>query len=242
MNNEFQNKLRNYEATPPEKIWPLILTELDEPADRNLERLYNFEAQPDGKVWDKITEQLNADTNEESKVIPFYKKYYKAFRYGFAAAILITFAIGISLLFTKNSSDIAINPAKVDTGQTPVSSTSSVSGGEGKANSAVNNLTGNHSKKAGDRTTDKNDMVVRENKDPLNRYTTMSNEKGKVVRLSKKVVPVFNCADNTQASNNQNCKENIQTLQRKMATSLVSPTTDFAGLIDMLKDLKENYN
>ena len=68
----------------------------------------------------------------------------------------------------------------------------------------------------------------------------MANDKGKVVRLSKKVIPVFNCADNYKSSNNLACKENIELLQHKMATSLISASADFGGLVDLLKDLKEN--
>ena len=95
------------------------------------------------------------------------------------------------------------------------------------------------------RDTSENNLVTAESKPERtvpDRYTTIENGKGKVVRLSKKVIPLFNCAGDMASFDNVSCKENIQILQHKMATSSLSTSADFAGLIDMLKDLKENNN
>jgi hypothetical protein len=72
------------------------------------------------------------------------------------------------------------------------------------------------------------------------RYLTMANDNGKKVRLSKKVASVFDCADNAASSKSIRCKESIESLQQKMSASLVSPSGDFSGLIDMIKSLEEN--
>ncbi|HYH16025.1 MAG TPA: hypothetical protein VD794_12425, partial [Flavisolibacter sp.] len=72
------------------------------------------------------------------------------------------------------------------------------------------------------------------------RYTVVAKEDGQIVRLSQKAYAVFDCAVKGVAQKSENCKENIETMQAKMATSMISPTTDFAGLIDMIKTLEEN--
>jgi hypothetical protein len=68
----------------------------------------------------------------------------------------------------------------------------------------------------------------------------MAKDDGHTVRLSKKAFTVFDCAENSAPHNKERCKENIQLMQQKMAASMLSPSGDFGGLIDMIKSLEEN--
>jgi hypothetical protein len=245
MSNEFQNRLANYEAKPSDKVWPAILNALDEQQDTSAEKLFNYEEKPDPLIWDKIALKLN--DSGTGKVVPFYTKYKKVLKYSFAAAVMIAAVAFISFLFSDNEdSPIAITKTSNQPTNTPQSSLSqqkkkpinnliSSDNGEVSANKKQNKATSN----IADRAYTIADYTI-EKRSP-GRYTVIENSKGKAVRLSKKVVSVFNCAD-SKSNNNLSCKENIQTLQHKMATSSISASADFAGLIDMLKDLKENNN
>jgi hypothetical protein len=74
---------------------------------------------------------------------------------------------------------------------------------------------------------------------PTKITTPNVNGTGKTLRVSKKLYAVFDCADNATALNSKRCKENIQTLQRKMAAAVVTPTNDFTSVIDMIKTLEK---
>lgn len=232
MSNEFQNKLLNYEVKPPETAWDKISLSLnDEIPHRS--KLYNFEQEPSPLVWDKLTPQLDRDVSSQ-KHLPFFKRYHKPVRYLSAASIIAVVAITIALLINKDavSDELVYQPI--------------VEKNNGDALKLQEDLPNN----SGDKTNNQNQTFLSNNVDTQSsrsnsfsknsRYLTVANLKGNSVRLSQKAFEVFNCAENIAAINSSRCKENIQLLQQKMATSMVSPTGDFAGLIDMIKHLDEN--
>lgn len=236
MSNHFQNKLFHYEVKPPETVWDNISSSLDEEMT-GTDKLYNFEQQPSSVVWDKLSNQLNAeDPFSTNKTTPFFKRYHKPIRYISAAAIIVIIATTVTLLVNKSASTNEIVSL-------PVAKENTTEALKIKESIPKNNA---------DKKTDDQDQAIipgneetqfsRSNSITKNsRYLTVANQKGKTVRLSQKALRIFNCADNIASVNNsRRCKENIQHLQQKMATSLVSPSGDFAGLIDMIKRLEEN--
>ncbi len=98
MSSTFQNKMYNFEVTPPSKTWEKIAAALDEPelADGFSSKLYHLEATPPLAAWEKIKLSLNAD---QETVVPVKRKLSPLFRYA-AAAVLIGLFIfgGIKLL------------------------------------------------------------------------------------------------------------------------------------------------
>ncbi|HVG41605.1 MAG TPA: hypothetical protein VM888_08330, partial [Chitinophagaceae bacterium] len=215
MSNELQNKLFNYEATPSENAWPAILTALNEKPEAAFEKLFEYEEEPKPIIWNKISKELDAAPTSHIKVVPMYSKYSKAFRLGFAAAVLGLIALGISYLFTNNSSsNIAINKSNSNSSQNPDNTVIRNEKGISK-NSKVQQFSNSASENDKSLTKNIKGYASSAGKLVSNRYTTIENGKGKTVRLSKKVIPLFDCADNNKASNNISCKENIQNLQQK---------------------------
>ncbi len=231
MSNQLQNKLFHYSANPPETTWDNISSSLNDEMP-GMAKLNDFEQEPSSLVWSKLTAQLDSDTSNQ-KYLPFLQRYHKPLHYLSAASIISIVAITIALLINKDavSDELVYQPAIE------------------KTNSEVlkikDDLPGNNVE-----TNDQNKIIHPNNVDTPSshsnsfsknsRYLTVATQKGNSVRLSQKALRVFNCAENRTAVNNIRCKENIQLLQQKMATSLVSPTGDFAGLIDMIKHLDEN--
>ncbi|MFN2457447.1 MAG: hypothetical protein ABR502_04525 [Chitinophagaceae bacterium] len=153
----------------------------------------------------------------------------KLFKYISAAAILILLATGVTYLFiSRSNSDVAQNSSHSKT-DSPVVKPSLVIP-DTQAITSPNNSQENND-------ISKSDNGV--NSKLYARYTTYTNENGNTVRLSKKLYPVFDCADKSTALSNKRCKENIQSLQRKMASSAISPSNDFASIIDMIKSLEK---
>jgi hypothetical protein len=80
--------------------------------------------------------------------------------------------------------------------------------------------------------------LVLQNKQPivqadvLDRYVLFSKASGEAVRLSKKLFALFACADDKE-----NCKEDIESVQKKMASPELMASTDFTGMLDMLQNM-----
>ncbi len=77
------------------------------------------------------------------------------------------------------------------------------------------------------------------NRSETDRYMVVTSEVGNAVRLPKKVYSSYTCSDEVVFASHQECKEKISSLQSKMSASLA---TDFAGFLDLLKNLQENSN
>ncbi len=234
MNNYLQNKLLQYKITPPESVWDNINSALDEELT-GTDKLYNFEQQPSSLIWKKLTSQLDADSLSGNKTTPFFKLYQKPLRYISAAAIIAIVAITITLLVNKSAltNELVYHPAVKENDPEPLKIKENIPENNVDKKSNGQNLA-TIPNDADAQSSHSNSFIKN------SRYLTVANQKGNSVRLSQKALRVFNCAENIAAVNNSRCKENIQSLQQKMATSLVSPSGDFAGLIDMIKRLEEN--
>jgi hypothetical protein len=239
VSEQLKYKLLHFQQKPPANMWDEIDAALDDQQSTLSKKLYNYKEVPQVKNWEKIEEELNKVSKEKTIVTPFFGKLnYKLL----TAAVLI---IAVSIIAFLIVNDQSSTPENDVVSITPKSETSSPA--EVPFNSddvAITETPSTPSKKNNDGTASN---VPRQNqsadkKATLNdaRYTTLADDDGKLVRLSKKIFPVFDCAENSTAFLRKRCQENIESLQKQMASSIVSPAADFAGLLDMLKKLEEN--
>jgi hypothetical protein len=235
MSEVLQSKLMNYQAQPPEKTWEKINTALDEEYSGSIgERLYNFQAAPNEEIWNKISLQLQPGAEDSKKTYPVSQGRSSLFRYLSAAAILILIASGIFLFINnRTDSDVVNNTTEVPGNSSIDTNTSEVTGtGENQIKTESGKINPSGSKQ-------NNTGVAKKTSSGNNRYMMLTTDRGNTVRVSKKLYAVFDCADNATALNSKRCKENIQTLQRKMASAVVTPTNDFTSVIDMIKTLEK---
>ena len=229
MKNQIQIKLTNYEVAPPAYVWDDIEASLNDQATPHAALLYNFEQAPPSDVWNKIDQSLGASN---VKVVPLTKKIHFS-RYAAAAAMLLIIASAITFFITRQNrgSDLANVPSQVNSANTDSQIAEKSDSPTNKIDETVN--TNNNEK-------DNSTATSETKKVTSGRYMTISDEEGKKVRLSKKVASVFNCADDIASVKALRCKEDIESLQNKISASLISPSGDFSGLIDMIKSLEEN--
>jgi hypothetical protein len=221
MSNPIEHKLFHYEVEPLAKNWDAISHALDDQLIPHPDRLYHFEQVPSAEIWTAMQPELDAITTiQPATVIPFYKRNSQGLKYVAAASVLVIIAIAIALLLNKDavSNEVALQPSIE----------------EPKKNVVI-------ADPKGSQLPDKKQEIPSSPRAQFaGRYVKMADDEGKRVRLSKKAYNVFNCAENTAAINYERCKENIQTMQQKMSASVLSPTGDFAGLIEMIRTLEEN--
>ena len=133
MNEELKNKIYNYQVNPPGKIWPAIASALNEDIDAAFPaKLYSFETTPPPGIWNKISQDLDINVNatfpqklfvfeatppaglwnkiadelhdeNDTKVIPVFKKTIPIWKYAAAAAVIGL--IAFSLLWMNNNSE-----------------------------------------------------------------------------------------------------------------------------------------
>jgi hypothetical protein len=240
MSNELSHKLHNYQAIPPAEIWEEIASALDHRTSSLVDKLYNYTQLPGESLWKDIEQELEGNTIIGTAVIlPFYKRYRQPIKYSAAAAILVLLATAITLFLSrgKGINEVAVQHIPVGTTVQPTESTNQ------KNALLPKNLQSGVESKEGAGSVNHDSKVLSENqqgKQKGSRYVTMADEDGNKIRLSKKALTVFDCAGNTTSLNYKRCKENILLMQKKMSASLLSPSGDFGGLIEMIKSLEEN--
>jgi hypothetical protein len=225
MSEVVKHKLENFESQPPARVWDAIAAQLDEEQPQLRERLFAYQAEPPVNSWDKISGKLDAPT----PVLPLQKSRTPLFKYSMIAAAVILTVIVITVLSTyRKTNDIAL-----EGGGTRPSDGATFPNDTGRVKTATIPDTG----KGG--IPDNQVASVPSQPEKNARYLTVAHDDWTKFRLSKKVYPVINCAEQTGTAWSK-CKESIQALQAKMATSVNAASTDFGGLMDMLKDLEEN--
>jgi hypothetical protein len=101
MSERLQNKMYDYEVTPPANLWEKIVSALDE-SEMDHEfpaRLYEIEIMPPATAWNKIRTSLDGVEVKSST----HKKVFPIFRYAAAAAIVGVIAFGSIQLFKGRS-------------------------------------------------------------------------------------------------------------------------------------------
>ena len=235
MSSQQPHKLLQFEANPPAEMWAAIEAELDQHTTLpTLEKLVTFEATPPAQVWEQIERSI-VTTPATEKIVSF--KRYGWVRYAAAAVILMAVAFTVITFGLQKEDKKLATQHNSDNNTTGPSDNTAVITNKGNEDQG---MTQRKSPLSNTQSTRETQDTKTKTTTPSKRYMTVAMDNGETVRLSKKVLPVFECADNATANIRKRCKENIENLQQKMASSLASPTTDFAGLIDMIKTLEEN--
>lgn len=238
MSSQLQHKFQQFEATPPKDAWLAIEERLDDASSTLQERLYDYEAAPPFSAWNEIATTLGKHSTNKAATTPIYQT--KWFRLATAAAILGLIALGIfNFGINRPTATIAkqqpvlkqVQPLSTSPKATPATSTTNTHKEPVKAITPIKE----ESISVPASTSPKENTAI-----ITKHYKVVAKEDGQIVRLSQKAYAVFDCAVKGAAQKSSTCKENIQTMQAKMASSLVTPSTDFAGLIDMIKTLEEN--
>jgi hypothetical protein len=236
MSSQLQDKLQQFEAMPPKDLW-LAIEERLEVIDNNLqERLSTFEATPPSGAWSQIEAGLStASTQKKATILNT-----SWFRYAAAAVVLGIIALTVfTLAFDQPKNTIAQQPVSPDLTNSTTATPSITKANNTPTSEPIHSNTGNTANTVNStlKTTSLSNTLA---STTTKRYKVVAKEDGKLVRLSQKALAVFDCAIKSTANTSERCKENIQNMQEKMATSIISPTADFAGLIDMIKTLEEN--
>ncbi len=238
MSNTPEHKLYHFEVKPSDKNWEAINNALDEQDTSFAKRLYNFEQLPPEKTWKEILPVLeNLNQSQTAQVTALHNRFSKTYKYLIAASVFIIASVAVVFYLKKDE----VSSNEVVQSSTSVPNTESIASPETTATAVttqpIEKATGNNNKKIDVENQNETPATTRQ---IASRYVTMADDEGHEVRLSKKAYNVFNCAENTAAINYERCKENIQSMQQKMSATLLSPSGDFAGLIDMIKTLEEN--
>lgn len=260
MSTQLQNKLLHYAPEPPEKVWEAIVNSLEESASPLSEKLYHFEATPSTEVWDKINSQL--DAVRFAKVVPFLHRYKKVVRYSTAVAVVTFLAITTTLLIGKQTqSETTSQQAQV---QQPTSNSKTSAAptqkdgsngevflaniGETKINTQPSTASEKRnvlhrlrppfqlaSVEVGENfVPEAAEIKQTVNTDlPVEKYMVYSDADGNAMKLPKKLFDFISCVQE-----DVNCKQQLQQLQQKFASTAL--TTDFTGVLELLKNLKEN--
>ena len=259
MSSSLQEKLLQYAPEPPQKVWEEIADSLDASASTLSDKLYQFEETPAAEVWNKINNKL--DNNQPAKVLPFFQRHKTVLRYGAAAAILIFVAVAAVLLVNRKneSGSMATIPANSQSQPAQTNSTVPAPDVEPKStllaeipenNSNVRESLGDEKRnllhrlrpqmQLGSVELAKNFIPeTAERKqtvdlgEPLEKYMVYSDGDGNAMKLPKKLFDFISCV-----KENILCKEEMQQLQEKFAAADFS--NDFTGVLEMIKNLKEN--
>jgi len=254
MDSQLQNKLFNYEPQPPDEAWEKIAASLNENISLSVsEKLFQYEKEPPLAVWQNVVDGLENINTERAKVVPFYVRYRRPLKYSGAVAIFIFLAALTSLLVSKKtgselpSQSIANTRAtKKDTPQTSSQPESNNTLQPGK-NSKPEPLFGksklpkvNHEDSQISFSADENFLPRQAGRNEIvttsltaDKYMIYSDAHGNAIRLPKKIFSAFACSTEDLV-----CKQRLQQLREKFAASAM--TTDFNGLLQILKSLQEN--
>ncbi len=239
--SSLQDKLYNYEQTPPAKVWDKISSALDEShlTEEFPSKLYNAEIMPPANAWDKIAGALET---EQAPVIPILRKAFSFFRYAAAAVLIgaVAFAvfkwthgnhtsseIGVAPFDTANKKRPADHPIKIETAQLPaqvekeiVSSNREVQIKSRSAKRIKNNYSVSDNIDAGEPIYAYNELTP----NLADRYIMLMTPDGGVIRMSKKWGNLVCCVSGQEQD--ENCKDQLKKWQEKIACS---PNTTSAG-------------
>jgi hypothetical protein len=255
MSDQFENRLLHYAPQPPQRVWEFIDKALDEvPASTLSQKLYAFEEVPPADSWDKI--ELGLGSGRPGRVfrVPQTRNWLR-----YAAAAVILFAV---LLLTwqtgkrVDSAEIAAaaqkNPDSPVTEQrlaTPAADTQhevaaiTVNGKaiqtrysekqifKSRLHPQPDLLAAVSLRKFMPRMAYEKQTVA--TNIPLEKYMVYSDGDGNAMKLPKKLFDFITCVREEVV-----CQQQMQQLQQRFA--LTAMTTDFTGVLDIVKNLKEN--
>ncbi|RYY85370.1 MAG: hypothetical protein EOO15_17260, partial [Chitinophagaceae bacterium] len=104
MKETWQERLKRFEATPPDRVWDRLAESLEQDPASVAERLQSWEATPPAGLWDRIEQQLDASqeaVGTEAPVLAMPRRRRTFFAYAAAAALLGAVLIGSALLLNR---------------------------------------------------------------------------------------------------------------------------------------------
>ncbi len=228
MKDQLQNRLFQYAEEPPAKVWKDIEYALDEGSAVLSRRLENFEAAPPPSAWQHIEASLQPSPQTNTRQVPVRK----IFRYAAAAVVLFVVVSGVRYLVNMPEKEKISVVQKQEAAPAP-----SAAAPDTEEITEAPAIVSKQPVKKLTRSAP-NESAIQPRKINGNRYVTVENDEGQQVRLSKKVVPVFDCAE-AKVRASKRCQDNIRELQEKIGSAFTSPSADFAGLMDMIKSLEK---
>ncbi|MEI6946049.1 hypothetical protein V9K67_02530 [Paraflavisolibacter sp. H34] len=244
MSNPIQNKLLNFEVPPPEHAWNKIQSALEQDSEFLLSRkLHNYQQPPSSQVWENIKARLDQENGAApapSVVQPRrFPQYLPA-----AAAVLIAALLGLLFLLRPPSEEPAVAAGRQ---QTPVPQTTpppplvTARAGADKRHAppSFSPLA-----KATAPTDRQPSMGKADSPLPLpgqdisatlpsGRYMMVAGTTGYAVKVSKKLYDLFACSEMDFY-----CRQQIELLQQRVASSDVVATAGVNSVLDLLKTLE----
>ena len=263
MNSETLKKILQYAPDPPQRVWEGILNSLDGNIREGLaEKMQNYQTAPPEHTWKKIEQKLGASVI----AIKSNKKFFNFRRTAAAAAIIIIAAA--SILFWNldeiESSEIATKTVVPEQQKTTPSNPPAASVEVEKrhlndtrvsvALASAEQKTARSRKESIPNRSRLDDYVKKDQPAitsfsfipnraqekaiavsalPVEKYMVYSDDNGNAMRLPKKLFDLINCVKEELI-----CQQKIQQMQYKLASYIT--TNDFSGLMEMLRNLKEN--
>jgi hypothetical protein len=262
MNPEILKKILQYAPEPPVKVWEGISKILDENNPGDLaDKLQNFTAIPPAATWQKIEEKLN---HGKTGILVKSQRFFTMGRAIAAAAIVIIATA--SILFWNREGENAF-VAGPSTPAAPDTNSSSAQGNSGSGTQknitidsenpgadhgnkqaslvrnyrpgrqpASNNKSFAHSSMMAVHSFIPNkaqEKAIAVSTFPTEKYMVYSDDNGNAIRVPKKIFELISCVKEEIV-----CQEQIQQMQSRFASYVT--TNDFTGLMEMLRNLKEN--
>jgi hypothetical protein len=266
MSERLQNKMYDYEVTPPANLWEKIAAELDESelAHEFPSKLYEIEITPPAAAWSKIKASLNAEEVESPKG----KKVFPIFRYAVAAAIIGLIAFGSMQLLKSKSSDKEIVSRDKKSGNTvaPVTANKSNVVTDEKNDAAaledskqtlakldmperkrIKNISKNYFIQSVLNTAETNNepdytgtaIASEETKNIAGRYIAVMTPDCNVVRISKKLDHLVCCVSGDDPGTV--CKDQLERWREKIACSPIAASPgNFMDIVSLVNSLQED--
>ncbi|RYY99135.1 MAG: anti-sigma factor [Chitinophagaceae bacterium] len=253
MSEQWIERLKHFEAPPPAAAWDRVEESLD--AAPLAGRLQEFAAPPPPGLWDRIESELDAPAAGpaiEAPVLP--RRRRNLVPYLAAAAVVGAILVATPLLFQRSGPAPVAHQDRpsVSTGTQPatVPEPGSDTGAAQTTIARVPPAESLDTEPAPDRPETRTvKPAPRSHTGALSasiagadRYLVRTHQDGHKVRLSKKVSPVFDCAEHSTGFSWSLCQVSIGVLQEKLAAEPSAVNTDFGGLIDRLMDLESKNN
>ncbi|MBD0376148.1 MAG: hypothetical protein ICV51_11015 [Flavisolibacter sp.] len=252
MERNVQQKLFHYEAQPPENAWQKIEAALEAPTALK-EKLNNYEEPPGTDVWNKIVAALDENENQKPAVALLSRNSRAILKYTAAAAILFIVALSVLYLFNKKSNNgegmsYAVHDKNTkaegllsntnENKSIPATPEEEKYSGPDKeplnGNLPEEKSTLTYNSNEEDRPSEKQLFA---NKRNTNKYLIYKTGSGNVVRVPKKLYPVFSCTSDADIVLAYRCRQKIRSLQEQVALK-APPSTDFAAMLYLIKDLQ----
>lgn len=232
MNSNLQSKLQEFRATPPDGVWSKIADALDEGTVS--QRLSQYEENPPATAWQAIENSLTTAAPEPAKEVPFTIRFRKPLRYAAAACFLAVILVTVTLTVRRTEAGAidAGSKTTVPAGNTAATTTASEQNAlspQQENSTAATETSETTTAKGSNSHQPKN---ARASYASLNEYVFFRDGDGKMRKVAKKLAGFVNCKDG-----DSNCQQRLQLLRQKMAANAM--TTDFTGILDMLRQLQQ---